>query len=276
MIKPTKKVPPLSYWLNKELKNLYLWLRNRLALNIENTNFLIFHTFNKPLKYNVTIKIHKKAILEKKCIKYLGVIIDSTLKLERTLGIMYKLRPFVNVQIMKNIYYALFYSHVIYGIQVWGNACDTHIKAVQILQNRVVRLITYNDNFPLIPRPLPTSNPIFYKLELLKIKELFILMICIFIYKCLNMSVLPLFEGWFKYSSCIHEYKTRSNYNIKSEVSTNNLFIPIARTTNYGLELFKVNGPKIWNTISKDKGLHCLSSDLKKLTKNHLIFKYKL
>ena len=56
---------------------------------------------------------------------------------------MYKLRLFVNVQIMKNIYYALFYSHVIYGIQVWGKACDTHIKAVQILQNRVMRLITY-------------------------------------------------------------------------------------------------------------------------------------
>ena len=134
---------------------------------------------------------------------------------------MYKLRPFVNLKIMKNIYHALFYSHVIYGIQVWGNDCDTYINAIQILQNRVVRLITYND-FPLIPGPLPASNPIFYKLELLKIKELFILMSCIFIYKCLNTSLLPLFEGWFKYSSSIHVYKTRSNYNIKSEVSTMN------------------------------------------------------
>ena len=132
---------------------------------------------------------------------------------------MYKLRPFVNVQIMKNIYYALFYSHVIYGIQVWGNACVTHIKAVQILQNRVVRLITYNDNFPLIPGSLPAYNPIFYKLELLKIKELFLLMICIL----QMLEYVPyyrffFFEGWFKYSSSIHEYKTRSNYNIESSV----------------------------------------------------------
>ena len=66
--------------VNKEQKNLYLWLSvNRLALNVEKTNFIIFHPFNKPLKYNVTLKIHKKAILENKCIKYLGVIIDSTL-----------------------------------------------------------------------------------------------------------------------------------------------------------------------------------------------------
>ena len=120
--------------VNKELKNLYLWLSiNRLALNIEKTNFLIFHPFNKPLKYNVTLKIHKKAILEKQNIKYLGIIIDSTLswkahlsnlskKLSRTIGVMYKLRPFVNLQIMKDIYHSLFYSHLIYGTQVWGNA----------------------------------------------------------------------------------------------------------------------------------------------------------
>ena len=67
-------------FVNKELKNLYLWLNvNRLALNIEKTNFVISHPFNKPLKYNVTIKIHKKAITEKQSIKYLGILIDSTL-----------------------------------------------------------------------------------------------------------------------------------------------------------------------------------------------------
>ena len=52
--------------VNKELKNLYLWLNvNRLALNIEKTNFVIFHPFNKPLKYNVTITIHKKGYYRK-------------------------------------------------------------------------------------------------------------------------------------------------------------------------------------------------------------------
>ena len=75
-----KSLENLEIRVNKELKNLYLWLSvNRLALNIEKTNFVIFHPFNKPLKYNVTILIHKKAITEKKSIKYLGILIDSTL-----------------------------------------------------------------------------------------------------------------------------------------------------------------------------------------------------
>ena len=69
----------LEKTINKEVKNMYLWLSvNRQALDIEKTNFLVFHPFNKPLKINVTIKIHIKAITEKTCIKYLGVIIDST------------------------------------------------------------------------------------------------------------------------------------------------------------------------------------------------------
>ena len=66
--------------IKKELRNLYTWLSvNRLSLNIDKTNFIIFHPYNKPLRYSVTIKIHKKAINEKKSIKYLGVFIDSTL-----------------------------------------------------------------------------------------------------------------------------------------------------------------------------------------------------
>ena len=41
---------------------------------------------------------------------------------------MYKIRPFVNIAILKNLYYALIYSHLVYAIQIWGSACDTHLK----------------------------------------------------------------------------------------------------------------------------------------------------
>ena len=116
---------------------------------------------------------------------YLGILIDSTLswkdhitnlskKLSRSIGILYKLRPFVNLKIMKKkkyiyIYHALFCSHLVYGIQVWGSACDSHIGTIQVLQKSVVRLMSYDDQFPLIPGPLPASSPLFVKLGLLKL-----------------------------------------------------------------------------------------------------------
>ena len=70
----------LEKTINKELNKLYLWLNvNRLSLNIDKTNYIIFHPYNKPMKQHITIKINKKAIQEKEGIKYLGVLIDSTL-----------------------------------------------------------------------------------------------------------------------------------------------------------------------------------------------------
>ena len=37
--------------VNKELGKLQLWLNiNRISLNINKTNYVIFHPFNKPLK----------------------------------------------------------------------------------------------------------------------------------------------------------------------------------------------------------------------------------
>ena len=84
-----------------------IWLNvNHLSLNIDKTNFIIFHPFNMPSEQHVTININKKALNEKECIKYLSVIIDSSLswkhhissltkKMFRAIGIMDKLIPFL-------------------------------------------------------------------------------------------------------------------------------------------------------------------------------------
>ena len=75
----SNSIQDLEKTINKELNKLYLWLNvNRLSLNIDKTNYIIFHPYNKPMKQRITIKINNKAINEKEFIKYLGVFIDST------------------------------------------------------------------------------------------------------------------------------------------------------------------------------------------------------
>ena len=122
----------LELIINRELDKLFVWLNvNRLSLNIAKTNYIIFHPYNKPMKQNIRIKINGKLISEKEYIKYLGVLIDSTLswkynisslckKISRSIGIMYKLKSFVPLEVKKNIYYSLVYSHMIYAIEMWG------------------------------------------------------------------------------------------------------------------------------------------------------------
>ena len=105
----------LENTVNKELKKLYFWLNvNRLSLNVSKTNYIIFHPYNKPLKQHITLKINNKAIIEKDNIKYLGVIIDSRLnwkthilavskKISRCIGILCKLRQFVNMKMLEHL-----------------------------------------------------------------------------------------------------------------------------------------------------------------------------
>ena len=52
----------LERTINNDLKQLSLWLKvNRLSLNIEKTNFVIFHSSQRNLAHNITLKLGKKA-----------------------------------------------------------------------------------------------------------------------------------------------------------------------------------------------------------------------
>ena len=59
------------------------------------------------------------------------------------------------------------------------------------------------------------TNPIFSKLERLKIKDIFTLQITKFIYKRLNLDTPEKFHDWFKLSCDSHPYNTRSNLTYK-------------------------------------------------------------
>ena len=119
--------------MNKELKKLYEWLcLNRLSLNISKTNFIIFHAINKPTT-NITLLINKIAITEVNTVKYLGILFDAHLtfkhhiaelnkKLSRSIGVLYKIRYLINTDLLCNLYYAIIYPFLSYGITVWGNA----------------------------------------------------------------------------------------------------------------------------------------------------------
>ena len=104
--------------VNKELRSLWLSV-NKLSLNVEQTNLVIFHPSSKPLKYNSTIKILKNATTEMQSIEHLGVFIDSTQtwkdhvsnlskKLSRLIGVIYKLRPVLIYRLCRM--YTMLYS----------------------------------------------------------------------------------------------------------------------------------------------------------------------
>ena len=70
----------LTNTVDKELRNIKSWLDcNKLALNIDKTNFVLFHSPRKKLPDHINIKFGKKNVSRAKYVKFLGILLDEHL-----------------------------------------------------------------------------------------------------------------------------------------------------------------------------------------------------
>ena len=159
---------------------------------------------------------------------------------------------------MKNVYYSLIYSQIIYAIEVWGSAVKSEMIKILILQKRVMRLMTFNDVFPSILGPLRPTDSIFVTLCCMKVEDIYKYQVAKFVFKCIHTITPVQFHNWYKLNNQIHEHYTRSNYNVNDGIIINNLFVPSARTTNYGLKQLKVSGTRIWNELPSYLKMHLI------------------
>ena len=110
--------------MNNELKLLYEWLcANRLSLNVDKTEFIIFRPPKTKLDNRVILKLYNTKIHESRKIKYLGLIMDDRLtwkfhinelckKLGRSVGMLYKLRHLCPANVLRSL--SLAFSILIY------------------------------------------------------------------------------------------------------------------------------------------------------------------
>ena len=146
--------------MNKELDRIYVWLcANKLSLNIDKTNYVIFHPYQKKLTHTVHLCISNRDIKQVKSIKYLGILMDCHLnwkdhvlqisrKISRGIGALSKLRHYIDCNVLKQIYYAIIYPFLTYGCIVWGNTYTTTIKPLEIIQKKAIRIITFINPLP--------------------------------------------------------------------------------------------------------------------------------
>ena len=168
------------------------------------------------------------------------------------------------------LYYSLVYPHLNYVTEVWGSADPIHLTRIFILQKRIVRMLTHNEvrqnDYSFL-----SSNPLFLKLEILKIQDLFKVKIGKFIYKCLNKNTPINFRDWFLLTRQIHNYNTRSGYTDTDQLlSTKNLFIPTARTSHY-----LGSRSKIWNSLPPEVRVITSFGLFKVKLNRHMVQNYK-
>ena len=146
----------LQRTVDKELKKVKMWLDiNKLSLNIDKTNFIIFKSPQHSSSEIINIKIGNLPVKETCYVKFLGVLLYENLswkyhltelskKLARTCGMFFKVRHFLPVDVLICLYNSLFSPFLQYGILVWGLTYETYINPVFLLQKRVIGQFLFN------------------------------------------------------------------------------------------------------------------------------------
>ena len=196
-------------------------------------------------KFTLTIK----GIELQKCqsAKYLGIILDENLtwephiqylekKLSQAVGIIAKMRHYLNLENLIALYYVFFYSHLLYGILGWGWASQTRKKPIQILQNKVLKTInksTWKDKIK--------NNTLYFKFKVLKIDDIYKYELGKFMYLSSIKALPQIFESYFSSLDQVHNYNTRSK-------SNKNYFLDSVKT-NSGKKSLKFKGVQLWNKM---------------------------
>ena len=201
----------LQKQVNLDLKILYQWmLANMITLNTSKTEFIIFHKSGvKPPQ--LKIKLNGEKLYTSQYIKYVGILLDSTLsfkfhfknlklKLNRANGMLAKARHYMNTENLKILYYAIFNSHLIYGCQVWGQIKNYHTLKISQLQNKAVRIMNFT---------YENTDQCFHFLNILKFFDLVKIFNCVFVHKTLSGETPACFQKYFTHLQNVHTHNTR-------------------------------------------------------------------
>ena len=235
----------------KGLRTVYEWLNNNmLTLNLDKTVFISFSFYDNIASDNVTLQMHDPlcTLSDNSCscynlakcyvTKYLGVLIDNhlnwknhiisvTSKLRSISYKFYRLRPILNLENLKLVYYAFAQSYLLYAILSWGGALETHLKPLKLAQKSILKTI-FNR-----PRYYPT-NKLFEEAKVCNLTKLFIKTLMLFMYK----------NSLSQNQIANHIYVTRSSLIVQ-------LNVPIMHTS-FGQRQSVYLGPRLFNNLPSD------------------------
>ena len=253
----------LATVLNEALLNISTWMKaNKLSVNIDKTNYIIFQPTQKKSTYEIILLLDDRLITQKKQIKFLGVLLDENRswkphinyvckKVSKSIGVIYRARFNLSKSTKLSLYYTLIYPYLIYCNTIWSSTYVSNLKRLQILQKRIVRLLT-SSSF------LAHTAPLFKKLKILDINRINSFCTGLFMYSYHNKLLPPPFLNLFSTSNQFHNYNTRNADTYRSHACRTNIkqFTMLSR------------GPKLWNSLPdtvKNAGtLNCFRNRIRK------------
>ena len=252
--------------LNEELRILNEWfIVNKLSLNVDKTNYIIFGKRNKP---SIEIFINRCLLKRVESTTFLGVIVDEELnwhkqiqhvktKLSRCISIVYKASHVLNKTALFTLYNAFFMPYIMYCPEIWASTYTARIQPIVIMQKRIIRLVCKLQR-------TESTKPYFKSLNCLKFTDLLKLKIAIFMFKVFHKQLPNKLMAFFHIGSVVDQHQTRQN---------NKFRIKYRRTTLKSHSM-SVAGPQTWNSLRKEIANETHLLNFKRIFKHYVILDY--
>lgn len=149
LISYAKTINELNETVNSDMNIIDEWISsNRMSINWNKSHYFIIGTDTQE----VTINVNANILTSCEEMEILGVIIDKRLsfgkhiekvvnKTSKILGVIKRIRYYVNDKSLKILYYSMIESRFRYASTVWGFTYDTHINRLIRIQKRFSKLI---------------------------------------------------------------------------------------------------------------------------------------
>ena len=220
---------------------------NLLTLNTEKSYYCIFRTTqNHLINLPDEIEFNNKSIKRAKSIKYLGITLDEFLdwnehitnigkSLKSLFSVFYNIRRYLTLEHIKVIYYTMIYSRIKYGICAYGFAKQENMDKVQVLQNKLLKVLLEKEW-------RYSTNKLHNDINILQVEDLFSQEISTFVCNYFRGNLPGAFSDYFQ--TFDHRYDTREK--------TTRLKLPKCRTE-LGKKTVKFTGCIIWNDLSQEQ-----------------------
>ena len=239
--------------VNTDLKSLNNWLlANKISLNSAKTEMIYFRKKGVNIP-DVKIYLNGIKLTPTSEVKYVGIIFDEFLvfdahikslnaKLKRTNNLLAKSRHYVDKNILLQIYYSHFYSHLTLGCQLWGQKLNQFSQTF-ILQKNAIRLMSF-------AHYRSHSDPLFMENKILKLMDIVKLNNIMFVHNVINNKAPRHFANYFQFRKTQHLYPTSNNPNSLYSIPKGSLDYPRANTC-IGRQTIKYICTDNWNSIIK-------------------------
>ena len=98
-------------------------------------------------------------------------------------------------------------------VHLWSQWCTVFSD----IWTRILSGVQYFQIYGQEPGPLPSSEPLYKKLEILKFDDIFKFSIANFVFSTLTYEKPAIFDEWFRYDHQVHEHATKASKDVIRE-----------------------------------------------------------